>query len=541
MADACAPPACSGCDATYFAPPQRAPQEDVRALARRLGNDVLAQTLLDGYPEAVVILNSHRQVVACNGVLPALAGRPKQELIGLRVGEVLGCRHADEMAGGCGTAESCRLCGAAQAMVECIETRRTVRRECQLMPSAGPVAFELAVLATALRYEDEELSIFAIRDISGQKRRELLERIFFHDALNLVGGIQGLSELVVRGSEIDIREFSGRLHILASELVEQIRAQRDILAAERGELRAKRTIVSAAQLLEETRAAYELHPAALGRQIAVFPPPDDDVQLDTDPALLGRVLGNLTKNALEASTIGQTVSLRCARSADGLVTFEVHNSAVMPRHVQLQLFNRSFSTKGGVGRGLGTFSVKLLTERYLGGQVTFRSTPDHGTTFQVHLPALSPSACAAAQVSAASESAVAGRRVLFADDSPDMRRIVALHLTRAGADVTVVEHGGAALRAFECAAGDGAPLDMVLLDQDMPVLDGLKTAARLRTLGFEGPVLLLTADESSATHAAAIASGCNGVLCKPIGRAALITAVAGYLAAQVDRGAAPSA
>lgn len=65
--------------------------------------------------------------------------------------------------------------------------------------------------------------------------------------------------------------------------------------------------------------------------------------------------------------------------------FWVHNPTVMPRKVQLQVFQRSFSTKGK-GRGLGTYSVKFLSERYLQGQVFFASTPETGTTFTVHYP-----------------------------------------------------------------------------------------------------------------------------------------------------------
>ena len=67
------------------------------------------------------------------------------------------------------------------------------------------------------------------------------------------------------------------------------------------------------------------------------------------------------------------------------VEFWVHNQGHMPRKVQLQVFQRSFSTKGA-GRGIGTYSVKLLTERYLGGRVTFTSEPQAGTTFRIRLP-----------------------------------------------------------------------------------------------------------------------------------------------------------
>jgi signal transduction histidine kinase len=102
--------------------------------------------------------------------------------------------------------------------------------------------------------------------------------------------------------------------------------------------------------------------------------------------LIKRVIGNLVKNAVEAVEAGQTVTLGCLEE-EGRLCFSVHNQGEIPRDVQLQIFNRSFSTKGA-GRGLGTYSVKLLVERYLQGRVEFTSSPAAGTEFRVILPAL---------------------------------------------------------------------------------------------------------------------------------------------------------
>ena len=104
----------------------------------------------------------------------------------------------------------------------------------------------------------------------------------------------------------------------------------------------------------------------------------------TDRTILSRVLGNLAKNALEASPAGGRVTLNCHRSTSG-GAFTCHNSGCMRAEVQLQMFQRSFSTKGR-GRGVGTYSVKLLTEKYLQGRVGFSSTAQSGTTFEVALP-----------------------------------------------------------------------------------------------------------------------------------------------------------
>ena len=100
--------------------------------------------------------------------------------------------------------------------------------------------------------------------------------------------------------------------------------------------------------------------------------------------MLGRVLGNLVKNAVEASSGGMKVVVGAA-PVDGGVEFWVHNASAIPREAQLQVFQRSFSTKGA-GRGLGTYSVRLFAERYLGGKVSFESSEESGTIFRVVLP-----------------------------------------------------------------------------------------------------------------------------------------------------------
>ncbi|MPN18941.1 hypothetical protein SDC9_166306 [bioreactor metagenome] len=92
----------------------------------------------------------------------------------------------------------------------------------------------------------------------------------------------------------------------------------------------------------------------------------------------------MLKNALEASAPGDTVTLN-ASSADDKVVFEVHNKGYIQTNVQLQIFNRFFSTKDN-GRGLGTYSTRLLAEKYLHGKVYFTTSEEDGTSFFLELP-----------------------------------------------------------------------------------------------------------------------------------------------------------
>ena len=104
--------------------------------------------------------------------------------------------------------------------------------------------------------------------------------------------------------------------------------------------------------------------------------------------ILGRILDNLVKNALEATVAGGTVTVDATCAGDE-VQITVHNPGQIPSEVRPHLFERAFSTRGK-GRGLGAYGVKLLTETYLRGRVAFRSDAAHGTTFTVSLPVGGP-------------------------------------------------------------------------------------------------------------------------------------------------------
>jgi signal transduction histidine kinase len=107
----------------------------------------------------------------------------------------------------------------------------------------------------------------------------------------------------------------------------------------------------------------------------------------SDVTLLRRILGNMVKNALEATPEGEVVTLG-AELTGGQLTFWVHNSAVIPMAYRQRVFQRDFSTKGS-GRGLGTYSMKILGN-FLAGEVSFVSSTKLGTRFELRLPVVRP-------------------------------------------------------------------------------------------------------------------------------------------------------
>ena len=371
---------------TKFAPAARAAAEELAADVTYFRGEQLLQQFFVAVPEMFVVLNEQRQIVFANrAMLEALHVQGIDDVAGRRLGEALHCVHAfepgDDPLGSCGTTEFCRECGAARAMLNGLRGVEDVQ-ECRIACADGG-ALDLRVSACPFQRDCHSYVLFAATDISHEKRRQVLERVFFHDILNTAGGMLGVAEVLRSGTVEDVEEFKDVVALLANSLVDEIKAQQILVAAERGELAVAPTRVNSLTLLCEVRSAYLNHEAAMGRQIDVDPR-SDVVFFTTDPLLLRRVLGNLLKNALEAVRPGETAPLACHSVPQG-VEFTVHNPGVMPRSAQLQIFQRSFSSKGD-GRGLGTYSVKLLTERYLGGAVAFDSTPAQGTTFRARYP-----------------------------------------------------------------------------------------------------------------------------------------------------------
>jgi signal transduction histidine kinase len=374
--------------ATYFDSPARSSPAAVGRMADRLARTALVKDLLEAYPTPAVMLDEHRQIVAFNQrCLPFFDRRDPPTVYGLRFGEALECVHAHEMDAGCGTSPFCRDCGAAAAIRIAREARRASALECRITASrhGKPIAFDLRVHASPITIHGRHLVLAAIQDIADEKRRQALEQIFFHDVLNTASAISCIAWRLSSLAEPDrLEDLAHSLTRSSSQLLDEIRAQRDLVNAEQQELVLTPEAVSANWLLSTIHDIYAVSPAAEGKRI-VLDALRPDVEVWTDAVQATRCVGNLVKNALEASAPGGEVRLS-SKVRGGTVAFDVRNAGVLSDQVRRQIFQRSFSTKGGRGRGIGTYSVKLLVEQYLGGTVSFTSDPERQTVFTIQLP-----------------------------------------------------------------------------------------------------------------------------------------------------------
>ncbi len=372
-----------------FHPRERSPEGDIAQQTRRFADIAFFRKLMDAVSDIILILNRHRQVVMANQNLIDSFGLDAAAVYGLRPGELLNCVHAFRCADGCGGTEFCKTCGAANAIANSRNRSATDIQECRISRRENLGSLDLRVKATPVTVKGEDFTIFVITDVSHEKRRQSLERIFFHDILNLAGNVVSMADLMKHGLSSDHDHHVDLIYRSASMLISEITAQRDLSAAENDELAIDLYGMNSLELLQELADVYAFHKTAAAKQIVVD---DRAAAADflSDKTLLARVLGNMIKNALEASRAGDVVAIGCEKDGD-FVRFWVHNSAPIPEDVQRHIFQRSFSTKSK-DRGLGTYSMKLLTEKYLKGSISFTSDPERGAVFFVRIPVHRPDA-----------------------------------------------------------------------------------------------------------------------------------------------------
>lgn len=373
---------------TYFAPAERDSAESLQEQKKQIMEKFFIIKILDTIPTTVMVLNKQRQAVFCNRSLIEYLGIPKEDdLTGLRPGEILNCTNSKLNSGGCGTSQFCKYCEAVLAILDCIKGQ-AVTRECKINTDtkSGHEFITLRVTAIPLIVDDSEYVCFSIDNITNEKKLNLLEHLFIHDISNTVTIIQCITDLLqFAENNSDVEELLSNLATTTQSLTDEIQMHRQILLAEHNELTpVVKSINSCVDFLEEMKMSFKIHNLCKNKNIIIA---RDSVYIEifTDQTILKRVIGNMMKNALEASSDGETIVIGSKYPEENQVMFYVKNNAVMSEEVKSQLFKQSFSTKG-VNRGLGTFSIRLLTEKYLKGSVNYISDEEHGTIFSIKMP-----------------------------------------------------------------------------------------------------------------------------------------------------------
>jgi signal transduction histidine kinase len=290
--------------------------------------------------------------------------------------------------------------------------------------------------------------------------------------------------------------------------------------------------VTVVELVREVLTSLEIDSRVKGIQTQVDATPEALGPIQTDRYRLRQILANVLANAVKFTEAGGiTVLMRVTREQDDEQwTIDITDTGIgiaADQHARVfepfEQANASITRVYG-GSGLGLALSRRLAEQLGGGLVLLRSAPGEGSTFRLTLRPLqtasTPARISDREAVSLNEGAIAGLRILLAEDHRDLHLAVRQFLERAGATVESAYDGRQAV-----AMAGSATFDVVLMDLRMPDMDGFQATRILRSQGCAVPIIALTADPTTMYHEEALEAGCDACLAKPFKLADLSAAI----------------
>jgi len=520
---------------------------DTTRQSQLAASEALRIGLLQSALDCVIVVNDQGRVVEWNQAAAETFGYRREVALGAPLTELivpLGLR-AEFVAG----LERYLSTGRS----EVLDRRLELQAQCA---DGSEIEVELTVTPVRLR---RTLFVGYLRDITEAKRaaaelkqaKEAAEESsraksrflasVSHELRTPLTSILGFSELLERDEEADRERRSSWLrHIRASgeHLLALINDVLDLSKIEAGELHVERTPVHVLGLFAEVEQL--VRPLAEAKGLALelrYLDPIPEHAL-TDALRLRQIVLNLVGNAIKFTDAGSVrVEVSAVPGDEELALWvEVQDTgpgiALADRERIFAAFSQTEAGRSRGGTGLGLDISRRLARR-LGGDLTLESTPGQGSRFTATV--LAGPVGTTALVNSASydlrsfqrrarEDALRGRRCLVVDDHAPNRDLVSYLLEQRGAVVTTAVDGSHCLELIR-EQGETA-FDVVLMDMQMPVLDGYETTRRLRTQGFRRPIVALTAHGMSQDRERCLAAGCDAYLSKPIDEPSLIRTLA---------------
>ncbi|MFO0963215.1 MAG: ATP-binding protein [Phycisphaerales bacterium] len=361
-----------------------------------------------------------------------------------------------------------------------------------------------------------------------------------HEIRTPMTAIVGYAELMrdgdSGGGDISREEAADAVARNADHLLAIINDILDMSRVEAGAMTVQRVPTDLRAIASEVLALLRQRAAARGLDLSLTVDPGAPEAILADPMRVRQIIINLVGNSIKFTNSGG-VSVRIGMQGER-VAIAVQDTGIGMSPEQVSKLFAAFSqvdtspTRAFGGTGLGLALSRRLAQ-LMRGDISVSSEPGVGSTFTVLLPAeraatprtgshAAPGLAAAAVAPEARP--LAGRRILLAEDGPDNARLLIHHLERAGAEVLHAADGRKAVYALmtDRERTHGTHFDLVLMDMQMPDLDGYDATAMLRRDGVTLPIIALTAHATAADRARCIAVGCNDYATKPIGRDALI-------------------
>ena len=325
------------------------------------------KNILNDSPNKYLLVNEDLQILYVNFT-------PIEQDKKFSPGDLLQCHNAVEVKFGCGSHENCKRCKLRAMVTASLHTQKRMESDVEFLLCGNKDCHAHAVCTPFMR-EGKVYAIVLLVNKTDQQHEFMLERIFIHDILNLSGALNGILECTANDN---INEMIPAVRSISNQLLNEIVAQRNFIYAQRGLLKPDNVEFKASEVVEFARQSV-VTPAFgfYGVDLEIDSTLTDEV-VYTDKTLVNRVVYNMLKNACEANR--NTKIVMRGRSTADKVVYSVHNDAIISNEMKNNIFVYGNTTKGH-GRGLGTYSMKLIGENYLNGRVWFRSEEGFGTEF----------------------------------------------------------------------------------------------------------------------------------------------------------------
>ncbi|MEM7164292.1 MAG: ATP-binding protein [Planctomycetota bacterium] len=360
-----------------------------------------------------------------------------------------------------------------------------------------------------------------------------------HEIRTPMTAILGYTDLLESAPREEHDEYVGIIRSNGQMLLQIINDILDLSRIDSGRVEVERIVCNIRQLIEDTELLLRerVGAAGLGLDINVATNVPDVIL--TDPTRVKQILVNLLGNAVKFTPQGAVRLEVHWSSQDRKLHMDVTDTGIgIPPDALANLFDAftqadcSTTRKyGGTGLGL---SITRGLARLLGGDITVESEVGVGSTFHVTV-----SADTAIETSAEftlkevaekkrKDFDLTGVRALLVDDGPDNRRLIGHHLRKAGATITEAENGQVGVDLYREALDSDESFHVILMDMQMPILDGYSATTLLREEGHTIPVIALTAHTMTGDREKCLEAGCTAYLGKPINKSKLLALVERY-------------
>ena len=517
------------------------------------------RSMIEGMDEGIVVADADNIITEVNEWFLEKVGLGRDDIIGKSLWEF----HAD-------TEGTARLRAALEAF------RSGQRRE-KFVVNRELLGMQLSLrvqpIVESEHYQGVILNVINVTDlVKARKAAEAATQVkseflanMSHEIRTPMTAILGFADVLLEHGSLDNAppervEAAETIKRNGQYLLRLINDILDLSKIEAGKVVIERLRCSPSQIVAEVASLVRVRADAKGLAFNTEYVGAVPETIQTDPTRLRQILINVIGNAIKFTEVGgvRLITRLVDDGTEPLIRFDVVDTGLGMGGEQVAKLFQPFTqgdastTRKFGGTGLGLTISKRLAGM-LGGDIAVLDTAEGiGTRFRVTVatgplegvrmiedPVFATTATTEATktTTGADQPTLDGYRILLAEDGPDNQRLIGHVLRKAGAQVTVVENGKLAAEAALAVGDPGAPgFDVILMDMQMPVMDGYEATGLLRQKGYSGPILALTAHAMAGDRDKCLQAGCDDYASKPIDRKKLIKTIRQHLDSRVVAG-----